>query len=59
MPHEDKGILKSDQKKIFPATSLKEVVSYLQYEGPPKTLKDMEEAIRQGVEEKSSRDGRE
>jgi hypothetical protein len=52
------NMLKSDEKKIFPATTLKEVVSCLQYEGPAKTLKEMEEAIQRGLKEKSRRDDR-
>ena len=41
------GILLKPKKKIFPETTLKEVLSCLCYDGPPKTLEDMEEAIRQ------------
>jgi AbrB family looped-hinge helix DNA binding protein len=40
----------------FPATTLAEVASCLPYQGPSKTLAEMEEAIRQGVEE--ARNGR-
>ena len=43
-----KGILLRPTRKIFPETTLKEVVSCLQYQEPPKTLEDMEEAVRQG-----------
>jgi bifunctional DNA-binding transcriptional regulator/antitoxin component of YhaV-PrlF toxin-antitoxin module len=45
------GILLKPTKKVFPETSLKEVVSCLHYEGPAKTLEDMEEAVRQGAKE--------
>ena len=40
----------------FPATTLAEVAACLPYQGPSKTLAEMEEAIRQGVEE--ARNGR-
>ena len=35
----------------FPETSLDQVAACLPYQGPAKTLADMEEAIRQGVKE--------
>jgi hypothetical protein len=38
-------------KKPFPKTTLDEVAGCLQYRGIPKSLEDMEDAIRQGVEE--------
>ncbi|MBD2360797.1 AbrB/MazE/SpoVT family DNA-binding domain-containing protein [Anabaena minutissima FACHB-250] len=38
-------------KKLFPETTLDDVAACLKYQGTPKTLKDMEDAIRQGVEE--------
>ncbi len=39
------------QKKSFPETTLDDVVGCLKYQGIPKTLEDMDDAIRQGVEE--------
>ncbi|WP_341526345.1 AbrB/MazE/SpoVT family DNA-binding domain-containing protein [Nostoc sp. UHCC 0302] len=38
-------------KKLFPETSLDDVAGCLKYQGKPKTLEDMEDAIRQGAEE--------
>ncbi|MCF2151306.1 AbrB/MazE/SpoVT family DNA-binding domain-containing protein [Desmonostoc muscorum LEGE 12446] len=38
-------------KKLFPETTLNDVAGCLKYHGTPKTLEDMENAIRQGVEE--------
>jgi hypothetical protein len=42
-------LLKS--KKPFPLTKLEDVAGCLKYQGEPATLEDMEDAIRQGVEE--------
>lgn len=39
-------------KKPFPETTLKQVAGYLKYRGTPKSLEDMERAIRQGIEER-------
>ncbi|MFB2893425.1 AbrB/MazE/SpoVT family DNA-binding domain-containing protein [Aerosakkonemataceae cyanobacterium BLCC-F50] len=38
-------------KKPFPETSLHDVAGCLKYQGLPKTLEDMENAIAQGIEE--------
>lgn len=38
-------------KKPFAETSLQDVAGCLKYEGTPKTLEDMENAIRLGVED--------
>ncbi len=38
-------------KKPFPETTLDRVAGCLKYIGTPKSLEDMEDAIRQGVEE--------
>ncbi|MDD1428276.1 AbrB/MazE/SpoVT family DNA-binding domain-containing protein [Dolichospermum sp. ST_sed9] len=38
-------------KKPFPLTKLEDVAGCLKYQGEPATLEDMEDAIRQGVEE--------
>jgi AbrB family looped-hinge helix DNA binding protein len=38
-------------KKPFPETSLDLVAGCLKYEGTPKSLEDMEDAIRQGLKE--------
>ncbi|MDZ7967305.1 MAG: AbrB/MazE/SpoVT family DNA-binding domain-containing protein [Nostoc sp. DedSLP03] len=38
-------------KKLFPETKLDDVAGCLKYIGKPKTLEDMDNAIRQGVEE--------
>jgi AbrB family looped-hinge helix DNA binding protein len=51
----DGGILLKPAQP-FPATTLAEVVACLPYQGPAKTLAEMEEAIRQGAEE--ARNGR-
>lgn len=45
-------LLKS--KKPFPETSLNDVAGCLKYHGAPKSLEEMEDAIRQGVEESSN-----
>ncbi len=37
--------------ELFPVTTLAEVAACLPYQGPAKTLAEMEEAIRQGAEE--------
>lgn len=37
--------------KVFSATKLDDVAGCLKYAGKPKTLEDMDNAIRQGVEE--------
>lgn len=37
--------------KLFPETKLDDVAGCLKYQGEPKTLEDMDNAIRQGVEE--------
>ncbi|MBW4554866.1 MAG: AbrB/MazE/SpoVT family DNA-binding domain-containing protein [Trichormus sp. ATA11-4-KO1] len=38
-------------KKLFPETQLDDVAGCLKYQGTPKSLEDMEDAIRQGIEE--------
>ncbi|MEA5601311.1 AbrB/MazE/SpoVT family DNA-binding domain-containing protein [Nostoc sp. UHCC 0252] len=38
-------------KKLFPETKLDDVAGYLKYQEKPKTLEDMDNAIRQGIEE--------
>ncbi|MCU0567567.1 MAG: AbrB family transcriptional regulator [Oculatellaceae cyanobacterium Prado106] len=38
-------------KNPFPPTTLDQVAGCLNYQGPPKTLEEMEDAIRQGVME--------
>ncbi|MFQ4138228.1 AbrB/MazE/SpoVT family DNA-binding domain-containing protein [Nodosilinea sp. PGN35] len=38
-------------KKPFEPTTLAEVAGCLKYEGPAKSLEDMERALRQGVQE--------
>ncbi|TAF10516.1 MAG: AbrB family transcriptional regulator [Nostocales cyanobacterium] len=38
-------------KNPFPVTKLEDVAGCLKYDGEPATLEDMEDAIRQGVEE--------
>lgn len=38
-------------KKPFPQTTLSEVAGCLKYEGPPKTIEDMNDAIGQGIKE--------
>jgi AbrB family looped-hinge helix DNA binding protein len=43
-------------KKPFPETTLDQVVGCLKYQGTPKSLEDMEDAIRQGLEELSNGD---
>lgn len=40
-------------KKPFPETTLDLVAGCLKYQGTPKSLEDMEDAIRQGLEELS------
>ncbi|MEH1861467.1 MAG: AbrB/MazE/SpoVT family DNA-binding domain-containing protein [Nostoc sp.] len=37
--------------KLFPETKLDDVAGCLKYQGKPKTLEDMDNAIRQGAEE--------
>jgi AbrB family looped-hinge helix DNA binding protein len=37
-------------KKVFPPATLEQVAGCVKYDGSPKTLEDMEDAIRQGVE---------
>ena len=46
----DGGILLKPAQP-FPQTTLDQVAACLRYQGPAKTLADMEDAIRQGVEE--------
>ncbi|MEH2282741.1 MAG: hypothetical protein V7K90_15660 [Nostoc sp.] len=46
----DYGILLKP-KKLFPETKLDDVAGCLKYQGKPETLEDMENAIRQGIEE--------
>ncbi|WP_026734816.1 AbrB/MazE/SpoVT family DNA-binding domain-containing protein [Fischerella sp. PCC 9605] len=46
----DDGILLKP-KKSFPETTLDEVAGCLKYQGTPKTIEDMENAICQGIEE--------
>ncbi|MBD2524446.1 hypothetical protein [Nostoc sp. FACHB-133] len=36
---------------FFPATKLDDVAGCLKYQGKPKTLEDMDNTIRQGIEE--------
>jgi len=38
-------------KKPFPETILNEVAGCLKYRGTPKSLEDMDEVIRQGIED--------
>lgn len=38
-------------KKLFPVTKFDDVAGCLKYPGKPKTLEDMDNAIRQGIEE--------
>jgi AbrB family looped-hinge helix DNA binding protein len=38
-------------KKPFPKTTLDDVAGCLKYQGKPKSLEDIDNAIRQGVEE--------
>ena len=38
-------------KKPFPETSLAEVAGSLKYQGKPKSLEELEDAIRQGITE--------
>ncbi|MEH2084954.1 MAG: hypothetical protein V7K89_34780 [Nostoc sp.] len=38
-------------KKLFPETKLDDVAGCLKYQGKPKILKEMDNAIRQGVNE--------
>lgn len=38
-------------KKPFPPTTLGEVAGFLKYQGAPKTIKDMERAIGEGIRE--------
>ncbi|WP_442944552.1 hypothetical protein [Nostoc sp.] len=38
-------------KKLFPETKLDDVAGYLKYQRKPKTLEDIDNAIRQGIEE--------
>lgn len=38
-------------KKLLPETKLDDVAGCLKYQGKPKTLEDMDNAIRQGIEE--------
>ncbi|MGB3208736.1 MAG: AbrB/MazE/SpoVT family DNA-binding domain-containing protein [Crinalium sp.] len=38
-------------KKTFPETTLDQVAGCLKYQGKPKTIQEMNDAIRQGVEE--------
>jgi len=38
-------------KKPFPQTTVSEVAGCLRYQGPPKTIADMNDAISQGIKE--------
>ena len=38
-------------KRTFPETTLDQVAGCLKYQGKPKTIQEMNDAIRQGVEE--------
>lgn len=38
-------------KSPFPRTTVEEVAGCLKYSGPPKTLEQMEDAIKEGVQE--------
>lgn len=51
--HSDRGLRQLQQQKVksFPETTLNEVAGCLKYGGIPKTLDDLEDAIRQGIEE--------
>lgn len=40
----------------FPATTLADVTTCLHYQGEPKSLTDMEEAVRQGAKEAARHD---
>jgi hypothetical protein len=44
-------ILSNRQEKSFPKTTLNDVAGCLKYLGEPKTIEDMNDAIRQGIEE--------
>ncbi|MER3434246.1 MAG: AbrB family transcriptional regulator [Leptolyngbya sp. ERB_1_1] len=48
------GILLKPKKPV-PQTTLDQVAGCLKYEGKPKTLEEMEDAIRQGVMEQHDR----
>lgn len=54
--HSDRDLSKLQQQKVksFPETTLNEVAGCLKYEGIPKTLDDLEDAIRQGIEEQEN-----
>jgi len=41
--------------KPFPPTTLEEVAGILQYKGKPKTLEEMDEAIRKAVRDRHAR----
>jgi AbrB family looped-hinge helix DNA binding protein len=38
-------------KKVFPETQLDDVAGCLNYQGEPKTIEDMEQAIQSGINE--------
>lgn len=43
---------KSKSKRVFPETTVEDVAGCLKYDGEPKTLEEMEEAIEKGVVER-------
>ena len=45
------GILIKPKQKPFPQTALEQVAGCLVYDGPAKTLDEMDEAIAQGIKE--------
>ena len=46
---EDGIILRA--KPIFPATTLDEVAGFLQYDGPPISVEEMDESLAKGIRE--------
>ncbi|CAN5225358.1 hypothetical protein BH09SUM1_BH09SUM1_28650 [soil metagenome] len=47
----DWAALKAEKEKYFPPRSIEGVAGCLKYDGPPKTLREMEEGIRKGAVE--------
>lgn len=41
--------------RLFPPTTLEEVAGSLKYDGPPKTLEDMDRAITEEIEDRRAR----
>lgn len=50
----DDGILLKP-KQSFPRTTLDEVAGSLRYDGPPKSLEEMDEAIAKGIAERADK----